>query len=99
MASKLTKKKAIQISKELWAWLAETGNEKEDWPGWEEYGRMQDDCPLCEYVSDKNHCSSCPLGVDVDCYGRGFWDWEMAETETDKKKYAKLFLEQLQELQ
>ena len=28
---KLTKKKAIEISIELWTWLAETGREKKEW--------------------------------------------------------------------
>ena len=38
---KLTKEQAIQISIELWEWLAETGGtDQSEWPGWKKYGRM-----------------------------------------------------------
>jgi len=50
----LTAKKAIDISIELWTWLAETGaKEKKEWPQWEKYGKMMFDCPLCEYSSQR----------------------------------------------
>ncbi len=90
----LTKKKAIKIGKELWTWLAETGEKfKSRWPGWEEYGKMQDDCAFCEYA---HSCDDCPLGQD--CYDTYFANWCDAQTPEDRKKYAKLFLEQLKAL-
>ena len=66
---KLTKRKALEISKELWTWLAETGEEfKQDWPGWKKYGKMIHYCPCCEYVGqqgkysiDRTLCEGCPL--------------------------------------
>lgn len=78
---RLTKKKAKEICIELWTWLAETGNNyKGDWPGWNKYGRMQGDCPFCEY--DTRHlgaCDSCPIYQTYEkqqCFGLGFDDWK-----------------------
>ena len=94
---KLTKKKAIKISRELWDWLAETGEEsKADWHGWEKYGKMHDDCALCEYVRTREGCISCPLGQD--CYGTYFGNWYKARKPETRKKYAALFVKQLEEL-
>ena len=101
----LTKKKAIEISIELWEWMAETGAEdKHMWEGWKKYGRMCAHCPLCEYVTRRDaafrNCLSCPLASYSlkNCYLSAFADWTEAKTEVDRKKYAKLFLEQLREL-
>lgn len=89
---KLTKKKAIEISIELWTWLAKTGRKyKSDWPRWKEYGRMQDDCALCECFID---CDICP----IDCYETYFCEWDGAKNKNERKKYAKLFLKQLEQL-
>ena len=68
---RLTRKKAIEISIELWTWLAETGSEyKDDWVGWNKYGALDDDCALCAYqwqqskankrVYRYDECPSCP---------------------------------------
>lgn len=64
---RLTKKKAVEITKELWGWCAKTGEQKAHWPGWKhyKYGSHAADCPLCEYVTYKG-CSCCPL--------YGMWD-------------------------
>lgn len=72
--ARLTKKKALEITKELWEWLAETGEDyKGEWPGWKKYkaygnskrsGRFDSHCGLCEYARRKSHvdtCSYCPL--------------------------------------
>ena len=99
---RLTKKKAIEISIELWEWLAETGKRKGCWDGWDKYGRMTAGCALCEY--DKQHgdsCESCPY---YECYedceeaGKPYNLWHYARTRQTRKKYAKLFLEQLRGL-
>ena len=107
---KLTRKKAIEICIELWIWLAETGKSKEDWDGWERYGNMMCDCPLCEYSKQKvglgyYRCKPCPITKQVggdgsveDCWKFGFKDWDNVKTERTRKKYAKIFLERLLEI-
>lgn len=71
---RLTRKKAIELSIELWEWLAETGSgEKSEWPEWGNYGEViyLADCFLCEYgnrnINPKNiedkywtECGACP---------------------------------------
>lgn len=108
---KLTKKKAIQISIELWTWLAETGAaHKWRWQGWRKYGYMHADCPLCEYVNPLGGgCASCPYYQKFGhCYtlltgNKGlktsFDKWCNARKVETRKKYAALFLQQLKELQ
>ena len=96
---RLTKKKAIEISIELWSWLAETGGLKEDWPGWEEYGEMNASCALCECAGGV--CSKCPYRTRFShCCENGtpFDKWDLARTPKPRKKYALLFLGQLREL-
>ena len=66
---KLTRKKSIELTIELWEWLAKTGKRKEDWPKWDEYEAYNypegsDTCAccwLCEY--DLQH----GLFTDGDC--------------------------------
>jgi hypothetical protein len=111
---KLTAKKAVELSIELWEWLAETGKDKGDWPRWGinggEYSEMVFDCPLCELFNQKK-CKGCPY---FDKYGRCtptfvhyetnkqrktiFQKWCDACIEKTKKKYAKQFVEQLKEI-
>jgi len=64
----LTKKEALQITKELWTRLAKTGSRnKWDWPGWKITGLMRNNCPLCQFDSqfpwdpDGPPCPNCPL--------------------------------------
>lgn len=108
---RLTKKKAIEIVIELWTWLAETGCERKiEWTEWDKYGEMENDCPLCQYRNQsKRHthgyCPTCPYYKMYGCCytpgGLGFTlyeEWEVAGTKTERKKYAKLFLEQLKQL-
>ena len=49
---KLTEKKAIELSIELWTWLAETGENKNEWPEWKRHGgqyeECENDCFLCK---------------------------------------------------
>ena len=97
---RLTKKKAIEISIELWTCLAETGvDDKGEWEGWEKYGEMDSDCALCECAGGV--CSRCPYRKQFShcCdYGTPFDRWDIARTIKERKKYALLFLEQLKEL-
>lgn len=109
---RLTKKKAIGITIELWEWLAKTGGQKTDWGGWGEYGKMAADCPLCEYnlrrggyspggeyVCEEG-CPFCPLQGKLwqRCYSLNFGKWCGAYDVPRRKKYATLFLEQLRGL-
>ena len=101
MALRLTRKRAIELSIELWKWLAETGGRKGKWPGWLKHNEVQDDCFLCEYDHQhKGCCDSCPIEKthDCSCYSLYFVEWDEAKTPKDRKKYAALFLKQLEEL-
>ena len=102
---KLTQKKALMISIELWEWLKESGNEfKSNWPGWKRYGKMQSHCPFCEYGRRrKESCESCPLrpfelDQETHCYATPYGDWEHASTKAKRKLYAGQFLELLKSL-
>ena len=95
---RLTKKKAIEISIELWTWLVETGRgHKQEWDGWDKYGEMVDECALCEF--SRNGCSACPLELMFGGCKESFYDnWRCGATTKSRKKYARLFLEQLYQL-
>jgi len=108
---KLIAKKAVELSIELWEWLAETGEDWKDyWPKWKEnggkYPAVSHDCFLCEYAGfktwNKEACKSCPYFIKYKarCYweNKPFGKWECAYTDGDKKKYAKQFLKQLKTL-
>lgn len=105
---KLSRKKAIELCIELWTWLAKTGKKKEDWPKWEEYGYdIYGDCWFCEYDEQQigrfhgDNCSYCPLVrklrmtcSDDDCF---YTKYRISRTPKTRKKYAKLFLEQIKQ--
>ena len=61
---KLTKKKALELTAELWDWVSENGKRKHEWPGWDTK-EAQGDCFLCEYDSQHvigdRECKKCPL--------------------------------------
>lgn len=109
---KLTKKKAIELSIELWTWLAETGKRKWDWPVWKKYGNdICGDCFLCEYdeANGKGDCDICPLQKkfsqrDEDeftaCHHKdcAYSGWGKATIPKTRKKFAAKFVEQLKEL-
>lgn len=105
----LTRQRAVALSIELWEWLAESGGEKEDWPGWKWNGGQHSDvvgnCFLCErsWGRDGNHtCKSCPYYTaygecdadDYTPYGR----WRSAVTAPIRKQYARECLQQLKRL-
>ncbi len=93
---RLTKKKAFDISIELWQWLAEDGSRrKSQWPGWGKYGKNSWECALCLYYDTRGSCKACPISSCITDFA--FGDWEKALTVPDRKKYAGLFLEQLKE--
>ncbi len=98
---RLTKKKAIELSVELWTWLAETGKEKLDWPGWEQYEDITSECFLCEYADRHSGCDDCSYRQKF-CYccegDSPYSLWHLFQAARTKKKYARLFLEQLKQL-
>lgn len=105
---KLTLKQAFEIAVELWTDMTKTGRKhKWDWPDWEKYGRMVNDCPFCEYVGEGDkqrlNCHKCPLGWGYDGCQQSeqsqYRLWEQSKTIKTRKKYAGLFLTQIKELQ
>lgn len=71
---RLTRKKALEICRDLWKWLAKNPpprgfrsrwEHKRKWPGFKKVGKMEDDCPCCQFsiVQQKNQCFSCPLQI------------------------------------
>ena len=77
---KLTKRKALELTAELWDWVSENGGKKYEWPGWttqEDIDLEEDDrsyCFLCAYTGSDN-CDKCPLS----------WTGEEGSTCTDNE--------------
>lgn len=96
---RLTREQAIDRSIELWEWLAESGELKHAWSGWDKYGDTHADCFLCEYAN--GYCNKCPYFKQFgDCTdaGKPYEKWDYVLMPFYRKKYAKLFLEQLKGL-
>ena len=50
----MTKKQALEITRDLWTWLEKTGSSvKGDWPGWNQVGGMHHNCPCCHLVLEQ----------------------------------------------
>ena len=104
---RLTKKRAIDLSIELWTDLAETGKRKEEWLRWNEVGLVKNSCFLCEYDLQQGQeirsmpCGYCPY---FDKFGRcdkngTLYDkWTIAFDDQTRKLHAAAFLKQLKEL-
>ena len=109
------KKQIIKLCIELWTWLAKTGKMKSQWPEWEKYpfakeypycwfcyfdnntlaGRPRKGgggCVFCPYYKKYGHCNSFKTEPP-------FYKWNNVTTPRTRKKYAKLFLEQIKALQ
>ena len=107
---RLTRKKAIELCIEMWTWLAETGKHKHQWPGWKKYGDINLNCWFCGYHFQQlnrkgengtvGKCKHCPLWQKYRCLcGKTMYgEWTSALTSRARKKYAKLFLEQIKAL-
>lgn len=99
---KLTKKRAIELHRELWDWLYHHPSKvKDDWPRWEDNGgdisEALCDCFLCEYkqTTTIESCFTWPCILDWQnrgCFSRkGYLGlWEIALSPKTRKKYAKL---------
>lgn len=68
---RLSRKRAIELTIELWTWMAETGRRQNDWPGWKDNGgkyQVEESCFMCEYARQKTErtieeddsCVVCP---------------------------------------
>lgn len=98
---KLTRKKAIALCISLWTWLAKTGKQKEDWPEWpkvqKKYGYIMHYCFFCAYHTG---CMHCPYYQKYGhCRSNVFDRWYYAKNPRTRKKYAGLFLAQIQTLE
>jgi len=100
---KLTRRLALEITRELWEWLAETGKFKHEWKGWKKYGDMLSNCPLCEYAKQHDvevYCLTCPLfgkWIARDksiCISEGspFDLWLGADKIEERKRYAQMIV-------
>ncbi len=95
-------KQAKERSIKLWTWAAETGAElKGDWPDWEQYGDILSHCFLCEYSIKHSGCGHCPYRLKFgpcSTENSPYYLWSWTATVETRKKYARLFLEQLKQL-
>ena len=59
------KSECEKLHRELWNWLADTGKDKGQWPGWEIYGKRDNHnkCFACEFTFSEgmHRCTKCPL--------------------------------------
>ena len=100
---RLTKRKALEITTELWQWMVENpGNLKYQWPGWEKYGEMYGACACCEYVVRHDHkhtCTFCPLYGKWSnkehsiCNEGPYDDWERSIDSKARTKHALAIVE------
>lgn len=95
----LTKKRAIELHRELWDWLYHhPSKDKGDWPRWEWNGgdipKSKNYCFPCEYTRTQS-CFSIPCILDWGtphcfddnaCYAK----WDASYSPKTRKKYAKL---------
>ena len=98
---KLTKKRVLELTLELWQWLYDNPNKrKENWPGWEGNGGSyysETKCFACSYTfaqKDGDGCNLCPLlplwpdGCTASSQSP-YMQWVMAKSRKDRKKYTK----------
>lgn len=102
---KLTEKKAVKLSMDMWRWLSETGKPKDDYPQYEKFDidLMESDCPCCEYYRGLERICAlgkCPLKKDSLCgfaeAGSAYWLWETAvldysDFDTGKKQALRIY--------
>lgn len=102
-------KTALEMSIDLWTWLAADGTrDKEDWARFEEIRNMIGCCALCDIFdtlpADEVPCEDCPLQGDdraghISCANGDYHNWHTARNERkvfDAAMYARNILEMLQ---
>jgi hypothetical protein len=78
-----TKQDFIDAHRNLWDWLSENPEmDKEDWPGFDIYDEIYNECFSCEYGLQKNEnnvCGNCFIDWDHTnfcmCDGSFYFDW------------------------
>lgn len=105
---KLSRKKSVKFCIELWTWCAKTGEDKEDWPRWDEFKGICNNCWFCEYdynqwLKHETHslseCFYCPLKERFGhCTKAAYGKWVEAKIRRTRKKYATLFLAQIKDI-
>ena len=98
---RLTRKKAIKLCIEAWTICAKTGCKKSELP--EKHRIINCECWFCEYDDQKSpvyKCLKCPLpgNEDLRCEDMYYGKWIEAKQIHTRKKYAKLFLEQIKKI-
>ncbi len=97
-----TREDALLHCFDLWLWLAVTGNDKGDWPGWKFRGghleRCECLCPVCGYTKrdwSKPKVYSCENSCLIKWNGRWcesitaeYSRWSRSKTKKDRKKWA-----------
>ena len=91
---RLTKKKAIEITIELWKWLEENPKlGKSAWPKWKKYGIMAFNCPCCEYTEGKTDKKYSYMDCEKFCPLIEIWPYEKTPEyvpcEDPKSPYSK----------
>ena len=92
---KLTKKRAVELHRELWDWLYKNPSKRKyHWPRWKEIGDIRHDCFGCEYDRQFNEdCELCPIvwpGGHCETDNSPYDHWSLADTNATRKKYAGL---------
>lgn len=92
---RLTKKKSIEITIELWKWLEENPDkDKRDWPLWRKYDYLENGCACCEYAKRKTKNQVTVMQCDEFCPLFELWPYERVKgermpCENKKSSYAK----------
>ena len=99
---KVEKEDCHKLHKELWDWLAETGDWfKPNWPGWDKLDDLvTNHCFACEYTllieNDPDwsspECKSCPIDWGqpyCDENGTLFAKWDQEKDIAERKRLAK----------
>ncbi len=99
-----TEEEALQITLDLWTWLAETGaRDKDEWPGWKNHDNWQgeDDCALCTLCNETDRSQGCllcpywrafgPCGFSTGPYNR----WFRARSDTGRKRNAAIIRDRI----
>ena len=106
---KLTRKKAIDWTLELWIFLATDGTRrKDDWPKWQEikdkgYRVGNQLCLLCDYDTElgtRLGCGNCPYFRKFRkmCGDGPYGRWFLARKPSTRKKYAEEVVAELKQL-
>jgi hypothetical protein len=92
---KLTRKKALDMSIDLWMWLSENPMmEKDDYPKIKSIENFYARCPLCEFYDGDcfNNDNTCPLWEN-EC--ADFFKWAGSIRKKTRKKYATVIYKKL----